>query len=261
MRSKASIKGHPIHPILVSFPIALLTSAFLLDLLAFFTGKTSYDQAAVYATTGGLIAGVAAAIPGIIDYYYTVPPESSAKKRATKHGLVNSTAVLIFTMTLLLRLKSETELIYILAMEAAGVALLSVGGWLGGTLIIRNQIAVDHRYAEAGKWREETINTENKSIELKDLDSLKVNQMKLLRINDKRIAIARTEAGLIAFDDRCSHRGGSLADGAMICETVQCPWHGSQFLANTGSVKAGPAKETIKTYTLEIKGNTVLLQL
>jgi uncharacterized membrane protein/nitrite reductase/ring-hydroxylating ferredoxin subunit len=261
MRSKASIKGHPIHPILVSFPIALLTGAFVLDLLAFFTGKTSYDQAAVYATTGGLIAGVAAAIPGIIDYYYTVPPESSAKKRATKHGLVNSTAVLIFTMTLLLRLKSETELIYILAMEAGGVTLLSIGGWLGGTLIIRNQIAVDHRYAEAGKWREETINTENKSIELKDLDSLKVNQMKLLRINDKRIAIARTEAGLIAFDDRCSHRGGSLADGAMICETVQCPWHGSQFLANTGSVKAGPAKEIIKTYTLEIKGNSVLLQL
>jgi uncharacterized membrane protein/nitrite reductase/ring-hydroxylating ferredoxin subunit len=261
MRSKANIKGHPLHPILVSFPIALFTGAFLLDIMALSMKDQSYVQAAVYAETGGLISAVIAAIPGIIDYYYTVPPESSAKKRAGRHGLINSTMLLIFIMTLLLRLKNEIDLKYILLLEGTGVVLIGIAGWMGGTLIIRNQISVDHRYADAGRWSEETINSTETTIQLRDLDSLKVNQMRLLRINEKRIVIGRTETGLVAFDDHCTHRGGSLADGTMICETVQCPWHGSQFNLRTGEVKAGPAKERINTYRLKEQGNSVLLEL
>jgi uncharacterized membrane protein/nitrite reductase/ring-hydroxylating ferredoxin subunit len=261
MRSKAHIKGHPLHPILVSFPISLLTGALLLDIFAFFTGDENFLRAAVYSETGGLISAVIAAVPGIIDYYHTVPPESSAKKRATKHGLINSVAVLIFTMALLLRLKNGIGLIPLIAMESAGVIVLGIAGWLGGTLITRNQIGIDHRYAEAGKWQEETIETDSKTVALKNTDSLKLNQMKLLRVNDKRIVLARTENGLVAFDDRCTHRGASLADGAIICGTVQCPWHGSQFDVASGNVRSGPAKEKIKVYELKTQGNTTLLQL
>ncbi|GEO11441.1 (2Fe-2S)-binding protein [Segetibacter aerophilus] len=72
--------------------------------------------------------------------------------------------------------------------------------------------------------------------------------MKLIHAKDKRIVVARTEQGFVAFDDRCSHKGGSLAGGAMICGTIQCPWHGTQFDVKTGAVKAGPATEKIKTY-------------
>jgi uncharacterized membrane protein/nitrite reductase/ring-hydroxylating ferredoxin subunit len=251
MRSKAHIKGHPLHPILVSFPIALLTGAFLLDLMTLFTGGQSYLKAAVYAEVGGLISALIAAVPGIIDYYCTVPPDSSAKRRATKHGMINGIMVMLFMMALLLRLKSDISLPVLIGMEAIGIMLIGVAGWLGGTLVVRNQIGVDHRYANAGKWQEETIETKAEKIELKDIDVLKLNQMKLLRINEKRIVIARTETGIVAFDDHCSHRGASLADGVMICETVQCPWHGSQFNVKNGEVKAGPAKQAIGTYRIE----------
>jgi nitrite reductase/ring-hydroxylating ferredoxin subunit len=74
--------------------------------------------------------------------------------------------------------------------------------------------------------------------------------MKLIHAKDKRIVIARTEQGYVAFDDRCSHKGASLAGGAMICGTVQCPWHGSQFDVKTGMVKAGPGNEKIQTYEI-----------
>lgn len=67
--------------------------------------------------------------------------------------------------------------------------------------------------------------------------------MKLLRIGNKRIVLARSEQGYVAFDDRCTHRGGSLAGGVMICGAVQCLWHGSQFDVSTGKVKAGPERE------------------
>jgi nitrite reductase/ring-hydroxylating ferredoxin subunit/uncharacterized membrane protein len=261
MKSKAHIKGHPLHPILVSFPISLLTGALLLDVLSLLTGEKSYLQAAIYSETGGLISALIAAVPGIIDYYYTVPPESSAKKRATKHGLLNSLAVLTFTMALLIRLKSDPNLPSLIAIESVGVIFLGVAGWLGGTLITRNQIGIDHRYANAGKWQEETIESTSTAIELKDLDSLKVDQMKLLRVNDKRIVIARTETGFVAFDDKCTHRGASLADGVLICGTVQCPWHGSQFDVKDGSAKAGPAIKNIKIYPLRKEGDRVMLHL
>src|SRR5829696_1310782 len=64
-------------------------------------------------------------------------------------------------------------------------------------------------------------------------------------------AVACTEKGYAAFQDRCTHRGGPLSDGVLICGTVQCPWHGSQFDVHTGAVKCGPAEEEIAVYPME----------
>jgi nitrite reductase/ring-hydroxylating ferredoxin subunit len=92
-------------------------------------------------------------------------------------------------------------------------------------------------------------------------DELELNQMKLVHIQDKRIVIARTETGFVAFNDHCTQKGGSLAGGAIMCGTVQCPWHGSQFDVYDGKVKAGPAKKGIETYTVEEKDGSIYLQL
>ena len=85
--------------------------------------------------------------------------------------------------------------------------------------------------------------------------------MKLLRVGNKRIALARTKEGYVAFDDRCTHKGGSLAGGVMLCGTVQCLWHGSQFDVSTGKVKAGPAKKRIAVYRLTEEEGEVKLAL
>ena len=84
------------------------------------------------------------------------------------------------------------------------------------------------------------------------VDELKVEQMKLLHVNGRRVVLARMEAGHVAFDDHCTHRGGgSLTDGVLACGTVACPWHGSQFDAAIGAVKSGPAEQPIRTYHVE----------
>ncbi|MFL5752789.1 MAG: DUF2231 domain-containing protein [Bacteroidia bacterium] len=260
MRSKANLKGHPLHPILVSFPIAFFTGAFISDLILVFTDRVFFGQMAKYMEAGGIIFAVIAAIPGIIDYYAVVPPGSSAMKRATKHAVLNTAMLFIFTMALLLRKNNEISIYVILLLEAAGVIVLTIAGWLGGTLVHRNQIGVDHRYAGAGRWSEEVIDAEGK-IELKDLGKLGLNQMKLLHVNSKRVVIGRTESGFVAFEDSCTHRGGSLADGTLICDTVQCPWHGSQFNVKSGSVNAGPAKENIRIYKIEINNGKYYLEI
>ena len=259
MKSKASISSHPLHPILIAFPIAFFTGTLLLDLYALIRGSESLWQAGKYLEIAGIVSAVAAAVPGLVDYLYTVPPESSGKSRATKHALLNSTMLVLFIIAAFLR--EDTGSVLVVLIEAIAVGLMSVAGWLGGTLVYRNQIGVDPRYAEAGKWNEAYFEESGQPIEAATADELKINQMKLLHVGKKRIVLARSEAGYAAFDDRCTHRGGSLAGGAMICGTVQCPWHGSQFDVHNGSVKAGPAKEGIATYALEERNGKVYLDL
>jgi uncharacterized membrane protein/nitrite reductase/ring-hydroxylating ferredoxin subunit len=261
MRSKTNIKGHPIHPILVTFPIAFFMGAFISDVLVVINSDSMFFSMAQYLEIGGIGSALLAAVPGILDYFYIVPPKSSANKRATQHGLLNITMLLVFTSALLIRRNKEIDFLIVLTLEGVGIIMLTISGWLGGTLVNRNQIGIDHRYADAGKWTEEKINSSSEIVELHYLNKLKTNQMKLMHINGKRIVIARTETGISAFEDRCTHRGGTLADGVMICETVQCPWHGSQFNVQTGHVNAGPAKEKIKIYKIEEKDDRYYLHI
>lgn len=259
MRSRASIKAHPVHPILIAFPTAAFTGTFVFDMLSIVLSKPSLWLTATHIELGGILSAVLAAIPGIIDYVYTVPPKSSAKKRAARHGILNVTHLLIFFAAWMMRNHNSQYLV--LGMEFTGLVILSIAGFLGGTLVYRNQIGVDPRYANKGKWKETYIEASAGPVEVAASDELQVNQMKLVHVGDKRIVIGRTEDGYVAFDDRCTHRGGSLAGGAMICGTVQCPWHGSQFDVTTGIVKAGPASEQISTYKLTELNGKILLTL
>jgi uncharacterized membrane protein/nitrite reductase/ring-hydroxylating ferredoxin subunit len=261
MRSKAHIKSHPLHPILVAFPIAFFIGAFIFDFLSLFTANSSFWQTGYYLAIAGIAGALLAAIPGAIDYFFTVPPKSSAKKRATKHALLNLLNVILFGFAVYYRRSDEASAYMVLAIEGIGNILLFVAGWLGGTLVHRNQIGIDHRYAHAGKWKEAYLNRNSGTIEVASADELKLNGLKLLHIADKRIALGRTEKGYVAFDDHCTHKGGSLADGVLICNTIHCPWHGSHFDVETGAVKAGPAKQPIATYRVEEREGKVFLIL
>jgi nitrite reductase/ring-hydroxylating ferredoxin subunit len=185
---------------LIPFPFAFLSGGWAFGIAAALRTSRDLDTVARYLVPTGLAAGLAAAVPGIIDYAYTVPPDSSAKERATS-----------------------------------------------------NQIGVDHRYANAGKWREDTREHSGSRalVSAAAAAQLEVNQMKLVHADGERVVVGRTETGYAAFSDRCTHRGGPLSDGALICGTVQCPWHGSQFDVHTGEVKCGPAEQKIKTYEME----------
>ena len=259
MRSKASYDGHPLHPALIPFPFAFLSGAFVFDTLGWLFARSSWWTTGGHLAAAGVLTALIAAVPGFIDYLYTVPPESTGKQRATKHMLINLSAVALVAIAWITRDAVNAGLLTI-ALEAVAVVLLSIGGWMGGILVSRNQISVDHRYADAGKWKDETIEARaGQAVRVAGADELKINQMKLLRWDNRRIVLARTEDGYVAFDDRCTHRGGSLAGGAMICGTVQCPWHGSQFDVRSGAVKAGPAKQPIGTHRIEMREGEVFL--
>ena len=261
MKSRANIKGHPIHPMLIPFPVAFFTGTLIFDILGLLNNSSNFWNVGQSLIVAGVIGGLIAAIPGIIDYVGTVPPNSSAKKRATTHGLTNVSMLIIFSIAAYYRRGENASPAVVIGLEVVGCILMSIAGWMGATLVYRNQIGVNPRYANAGKWKEETIKPSKNPLVVATEAELKVNQMKLLHVGDKRIVVARTEKGYVAFDDRCTHKGGSLAGGSMICEAVQCPWHGSQFHVTNGTVVAGPAKEKIVVYKTSSLEGKIYLEL
>lgn len=257
MRSAAHFRSHPIHPFLVSFPIAFFTGALLADVAAVAGGLYSLHAVGYYLCWGGLAGGLLAAVPGFMDFRRTVPPRSSASKRAVKHGLLNVSVLILFVLVIIMRREGFSNTVLI--PEGLAVTLMYYSGSLGATLVHRNQIGVDHRYANAGKWKEMRVRNPVFPLEIARMDELKADQMKLLRLGDRRLVLARTEKGYVVFDDRCTHRGGSLAGGVMMKCVVHCPWHGSQYNVYSGECLAGPAETGIQVYPVEERHNTVLL--
>ena len=261
MRSAAHFRGHPIHPALIPFPFAFLYGAFFFDVAGRLADRPPWWVTGAYLGILGVVAAIVAAIPGLIDYFKTVPPKSSGKRRATKHMLINLAAIILFIAAW--RIRGYTESVpgtAVLTLEGVAVVLLTIGGWMGGVLVSRNQISVDHRYARAGRWKEESFKLRSdQPVAVAGVEELEMDQMKLLHLDGSRIVLARTTDGYVAFDDRCTHRGGSLAGGVMIGGVVQCPWHGSQFDCRGGSVKAGPAEKPIAIYrVIEREGKVYL---
>ena len=235
---------------LIVYPFAFLTGAFGFGVAGAVRRNGELTSVSRHLVPAGIAAGLVAAVPGLIDYLNSVPPKSSAKERATTHALLNVGALGLFAASWMLG-KRPRRTAAPLVLQGIGSGLMSMAGYLGGTLVFRNQIGVDHRYANAGKWQEEIRMDDSARALSAAAAPLGVNEMKLVHVGSDRIVVARSDTGYAAFQDRCTHRGGPLSDGALVCGTVQCPWHGSQFDVHTGEVKCGPAKEQIAVYAID----------
>lgn len=268
MKSRAHFKSHPIHPMLVSLPIGLWSGSLAYDLLAAGkrdrAGRERFRDSADDMMLAGLVGALAAAVPGIIDYLAVIPPDSSAKDRGRKHGMLNAGLTVLYGVNYLLRTRSPERWGKRLGtpLSMLGFGGLMISGWLGGTLVYRNQIGVDHRGPNATKWRESGPLTgePGEAVEVATLEEFeKPGQMKLVHLNGHRIVVAREGDSLLAFSDHCPHKGGPLSDGVLACGAITCPWHGSQFNIETGEVISGPAEAQIQVYPVRMEGESVRL--
>ena len=262
MKSRAHIQSHPIHPMLVSLPIGLWTGSLAYDLASAAAGDDRLRRSADDMMLAGFIGALAAAVPGAIDYFAVIPSGSSAKKRGAIHGLANVGLATLYGLNWLLRTRSPERWGRWLGtpLSLAGAGGIAYTGWLGGTLVYRNQIGVDHRGPNATQWRESgRIDAPaGEAAAVATMDELaKPGQMKLVHLNGHRIVVAREGERIVAFQDHCTHRGGPLADGVLACSLVTCPWHGSQFSVETGEVVSGPAQDPIRIYPVQIEGEQV----
>jgi uncharacterized membrane protein len=142
MASRASILKHPIHPMLVPFPIALWIFSLISDIVyGFGWGGPIWNDMAFYTMAGGIVGGLAAAVPGLIDYYSMTDPGPA--KIAKIHMILNVTIVGLFLVNLWLRTTYSPGASLPVFLSVVGVLGLGVSGWLGGELVYIHGVAVE----------------------------------------------------------------------------------------------------------------------
>lgn len=141
MSSPASIKKHPLHPMLVGLPIGLWVFALVCDLMHALSGNAVWQSVATYCIAGGIVGAILAAVPGLIDYFSI--DEAEMRRIASLHLAVNLGAVLLFGINLWLRFRLPTDSILPVALSIAGVLAIGIGGWLGGEMVYVKGMAVE----------------------------------------------------------------------------------------------------------------------
>lgn len=143
MHSTVKIAGHAVHPMLIVFPLGLLATSFVFDVLRQATGATGFATASYYMIPAGVIGGLAAAVFGLVDWL-AIPEQTRARWIGAVHGIGNVIVTGLFILSWLLRrgdpLRPGTGPI---VLSLIGVLLALVTGWLGGELVERLAVGVD----------------------------------------------------------------------------------------------------------------------
>ena len=144
MESRIKFLGHPVHPMLIVFPLGLLATAVVFDVLYVATNNADLSTFSFWALAAGLVGGLAAAAFGVIDWM-AIPKGTRARRVGALHGGGNVVVVLLFALSFLLRTGDSSYLPDILPFVVAllGAALALVTAWLGGELVYRLRVAVD----------------------------------------------------------------------------------------------------------------------
>lgn len=143
MESRVKLAGHPLHQMLIVFPLGLLATAVVFDVLFLVTDNMLWTQAAFYMIGAGVITGLAAAVPGAVDWL-AIPRGTRAKRIGLIHGVGNVIVVALFALSWYMRWDNPasppTEAV-VAGLLGAGLAVVT--GWLGGELVNRLGVGVD----------------------------------------------------------------------------------------------------------------------
>ena len=144
MESKAKALGHPIHPMLIVFPLGLFVAAVAFDIIYLVTGNRAFATVSFWNIAGGVLGGLAAALFGFSDWF-AIPAGTRAKSVGLWHGGGNVLVVALFALSWLLRMGARDNApdMVAIALGLAGAGIGAVTGWLGGELVDRLGVGVD----------------------------------------------------------------------------------------------------------------------
>ena len=149
----ARLLGHPVHPILTDFPIALWSTSLLGDIAAAWLGQMAYREFAFWALALGLVIAAPTIVAGLIDYA-AIPQGHPAITRATWHMAFMLGAATVYTCSLIAHIdrfsSSRVAMWTSMGLSGAGLVLLMIGGWLGGELIFRYGIGSRGEFGKKG---------------------------------------------------------------------------------------------------------------
>ena len=143
MEARAKLFGHPIHQMLIVFPLGLLATSFFFDIAWLATKRPGLGVAAFWMIFAGVIGGLVAAVFGLIDWL-AIPRATRAWAIGLWHGGGNVVVVLLFIGSWLLRRgTASVPPMAAIVLSLIGVCIALVTGWLGGELVGRLGVGVD----------------------------------------------------------------------------------------------------------------------
>ncbi|MHB1986473.1 MAG: Rieske (2Fe-2S) protein [Acidimicrobiales bacterium] len=235
--------GHRLHPLLTDIAIGSLTSATLVDFLA-----PRHPHVARRLIGVGLLAALPTAASGLSDW---MDVYDDGRRVGLVHAAGNTIAMGLFARSFLHRghihkargAKGRGRL-----SALAGLAVLSVTGYLGGHLSYVQGVGVDHTgfQPRVEEWSDVAA-----------VDEVTEGGPAVVRAGEVEILLVRQDGELRALANRCSHAGWPLAPGKFEAGCVTCPMHGSVFRIEDGAVQKGPAASPQPMYQVREKDGRI----
>lgn len=144
MESRIKVAGHPLHPMLIVFPLGLLATAVAFNIVGLASQNGEWFNISFWMIAAGVIGALVSAVPGTVDWL-AIPRNTRAKQIGLLHGGGNLIVVLVFAVSWFLRDNNNGQpTTAALALSFIGVVLALVTGWLGGELVDRLGVGVDN---------------------------------------------------------------------------------------------------------------------
>lgn len=241
---------HPLHPIITDIPIGAWTTAMVLDLATMVFGTRSLGKASGIAIGLGTAGATAAIASGLMDYTDVTEPDDTV---VLTHAITNVTATLLFGASLLLRQRNgwRTEPSHV-ALAALGFAAVTVGGYLGGSLVYRHGLMVNRN---AFRTKPEQF---TRAV---GLDELPENQPTRIEVQGEPILFVKRGERVYAVGAVCSHLGAPMEQGMMYGDTLECPWHYSLYSIQDGAYLRGPTTAPLPLYETRVTNGQVMIRL
>jgi len=226
--------GHPLHPMLTDLPIGMWSAAAALDAM----GGRRAQPAADLLVGAGIAAAVPTALSGLNDWSDTYGPDTRV---GLLHASSNTAALLLYVASLATRMRGRRGAAR--ALGFAGFGGLVAGGYLGGYLSFVKGVNVNRTAFEdrPPDWTRVAADAD-----LADGVALKATA------GSASIMLYRKDGRLRALANTCTHMGGPLDEGTFSDGCVTCPWHGSTFRLDDGTIVRGPASTPQPTYDVRV---------
>jgi nitrite reductase/ring-hydroxylating ferredoxin subunit len=215
--------GHPLHAALTDLPIGVLTLVVVFDVLG-------QPGAADVALIAGIVLMLLSALSGAADYSDT---DGTARIRATVHATLMVVALVIYAISLAMRLGSPEVRTLPIVLSVVAYLIVTAGAFVGGDVVfVLGNMVNRHAFRGAGtKWV---------AVDLGDARDIPEGQLFRAKAGANNLVMVRTGDTILALHEQCAHAGGPLAQGKIVDGQVECPWHGSRFRLADGHAMRGP---------------------
>ncbi len=236
--------GHPLHPLVTGAPMGAWTAALVLDTADMVgSGSQRFGQAAQLSVGLGVLGSAGAALTGLTDWQHT---HDDARRVGSVHGALHTVALVLYGLSWRDRRRGARGRAVVLSTLGYGLTIAS--SYLGGRLVFRHRIGVDHADGRLFPTEMAPVLAESDLIE---------DTPTAVDCSGVAAVVIRHQGRLSALGGDCPHLGAPMAEGWLYRGKLVCPWHGSRFDVQTGAVMTGPATSPLPCFQAQVRGGQI----